>query len=89
MKNKTIEELYDNMQEKIINDIGRDDELKALWDELVKLEEELNNTLNKPDKEIFDDYLKKEAEVIESERKKAFGYGYNLSNKLMIDSLRE
>ena len=77
------------MQEKIINDIGRDDELKALWDELVKLEEELNNTLNKPDKEIFDDYLKKEAEVIDCERKKAFGYGYNLSNKLMIDSLRE
>ena len=65
MKNKTIEELYDNMQEKIINDIGRDDELKALWNELVKLEEELNNTLNKPDKDVFDDYLTKEAEVIE------------------------
>lgn len=89
MKNKTIEELYDNMQEKIINDIGRDDELKALWNELVKLEEELNNTLNKPDKDVFDDYLTKEAEVIDCERKKAFGYGYNLSNKLMIDSLRE
>lgn len=89
MKNKTIEELYDNMQEKIINDIGRDAELKALWNELVKLEEELNNTLNKPDKDIFDNYLAKEAEVIDCERKKAFGYGYNLSNKLMIDSLRE
>lgn len=85
MKNKTIEELYDNMQEKIINDIGRDAELKALWNELVKLEEELNNTLNKPDKDIFDNYLAKEAEVIDCERKKAFGYGYNLSNKLMID----
>lgn len=74
---------------KIINDIGRDDELKTLWDEFVKFEEELNNTLNKPDKDIFDDYLTKEAEVIDCERKKAFGYGYNLSNKLMIDSLRE
>ena len=43
----------------------------------------------KDDYDIFDDYLSKEAELIDLERKKAFTYGYKLSNKLMIDSLRE
>ena len=33
--------------------------------------------------------MSKEAELIDLERKKAFAYGYKLSNKLMIDSLRE
>ena len=89
MKNKIIEELYDTMQEKIINEIERDKELETHWKELLKLEEELNNTLSKPEIDIFDEYLTKEAQVIDCERKKAFGYGYNLSNKLMIDSLRE
>ena len=31
---------------------------------------------------IYDDYLSKEAELIDLERKKAFAYGYKLSNKL-------
>ena len=89
MKNKIIEELYDTMQEKIINEIESDKELETYWKELLKLEEELNNTLSEPEIDIFDEYLTKEAQVIDCERKKAFGYGYNLSNKLMIDSLRE
>lgn len=89
MKNKSIDKIYDNMQETIVNDIGKDDDLTNLWNELNKLDELLKNTLDKNDYKLFDDYLSKEAELIDLERKKAFGYGYNLSNKLMIDSLRD
>lgn len=89
MKNKSIDEIYDNMQENIVNDICKDDDLTNLWNELNELDELLKNTLNQEDYKLFDDYLSKESRLIDLERKKAFGYGYNLSNKLMIDSLRE
>ncbi len=89
MKKEEIEELYDSLQEKIVNEIDKDDESQSLWKELLKLEEELENTLSKPDKDIFNEYLTKESLVIDCERKKAFAYGYKLSNKLIIDSLRE
>ena len=49
----------------------------------------LKNTLSKEDYDIFDDYLSKGLKLIDLERKKAFAYGYNLSNKLMIESMRE
>ena len=49
----------------------------------------LKNTISKKDYDVFDEYLSKEAEIIDLERKKAFVYGYKLSNKLIIDSLRE
>lgn len=89
MKNKSIDEIYDSMQETIVNDICKDDDLTNLWNELNELDELLKNTLAKEDYSLFDDYLSKEAKVIDLERKKAFGYGYNLSNKLIIDSLRD
>jgi len=89
MKNKIIDEIYDNMQETIVNDICKDDDMTNLWNELNELDELLKNTLDQEDYKLFDDYLSKEARLIDLERKKAFGYGYNLSNKLMIDSLRE
>lgn len=89
MKIKNIEKIYDNMQEDIITELGKDKEVEVLWKELLQLEDELQNNLGKPEKEIFDDYLTKEAEIIDTERKNAFCYGYNLSNKLIIDSLRE
>jgi len=89
MKNKIIDEIYDNMQETIVNDICKDDDITNLWNELNELDELLKNTLDQEDYKLFDDYLSKEARLIDLERKKAFGYGYNLSNKLMIDSLRE
>lgn len=89
MKNKSIDEIYDNMQETIVNDICKDDDLTNLWNELNELDELLKNTLDQEDYKLFDDYLSKEARLIDLERKKAFEYGYNLSNKLMIDSLRE
>lgn len=84
-----IEEIYDNMQEKIIKEIGKEPEFESLWNELNQLDELLRNNIVKDDYDIFDDYLSKEAELIELERKKAFAYGYKLSNKLLIDSLRE
>ena len=83
-----IEEIYDNMQEKIIKEIGKEPEFESLWNELNQLDELLRNNIVKDDYDIFDDYLSKEAELIELERKKAFAYGYKLSNKLLIDSLR-
>ena len=89
MKYKSIDKIYDSMQETIVNDICKDDDLTNLWNELNELDELLKNTLAKEDYSLFDDYLSKEAKLIDLERKKAFGYGYNLSNKLMIDSLRE
>lgn len=89
MSSLNIENLYDNMQEKIVQDICEDDKLNSLWNELNELDELLKNTISKADYNIFDDYLSKEAELIDLERRKAFTYGYKLSNKLMIDSLRE
>jgi hypothetical protein len=89
MNNINVETLYDNMQDKIVQDICKDDKLNSLWNEINELDELLRNTLSKEDYNIFDDYLSKEAELIDLERKKAFSYGYKLSNKLMIDSLRE
>jgi hypothetical protein len=89
MNNINVETLYDNMQDKIVQDICKDDKLNCLWNEINELDELLRNTLSKEDYNIFDDYLSKKAELIDLERKKAFSYGYKLSNKLMIDSLRE
>ncbi len=89
MKNKSIDEFYDNMQETIVNDICEDNNLTSLWNELNEQDELIKNTLSSEDYKMFDEYLFKEAELINLERKKDFGYGYNLSNKLMIDSFRE
>lgn len=83
-----IEDLYDNLQEKIVKDISEDEKLNSLWKEINELDELLKNTISKEDYEIFDDYLSKETEIIDLERKKAFTYGYKLSNELMFDSLR-
>lgn len=84
-----IEEIYDYMQEKIVKDISEDIEFNSIWNELNQLDELMRNNMLKEDYDIFDDYLSKEAELIDLERKKAFAYGYKLSNKLMSDSLRE
>lgn len=84
-----IEEIYDNMQEKIVKEIGKEPEFESLWNELNQLDELLRNNMVKDDYDLLDNYMSKEAELIDLERKKAFDYGYKLSNKLMIDSLRE
>ena len=84
-----IEEIYDNMQEKKVKEIGKEPEFESLWNELNQLDELLRNNMVKDDYDLLDNYMSKEAELIDLERKKAFTYGYKLSNKLMIDSLRE
>ena len=84
-----IEEIYDYMQEKIVKDISEDIEFNSIWNELNQLDELMRNNMLKEDYDIFDDYISKEAELIDLERKKAFAYGYKLSNGLMADSLRE
>ncbi len=89
MNRSKIEDLYDNMQDKIVRDICKDSRLDNIWAEINEIDEFLKNTLSKEDYDIFDDYLSKEAKLIDLERKKAFAYGYNLSNKLMIESMRE
>ena len=89
MNRSKIEDLYDNMQDKIVRDICKDSRLDNIWAEINEIDELLKNTLSKEDYDIFDDYLSKEAKLIDLERKKAFAYGYNLSNKLMIESMRE
>ena len=89
MNRSKIEDLYDNMQDKIVRDICKDSRLDNIWTEINEIDELLKNTLSKEDYNIFDDYLSKEAKLIDLERKKTFAYGYNLSNKLMIESMRE
>lgn len=89
MNRSKIEDLYDNMQDKIVRDICKDSRLDNIWAEINEIDALLKNTLSKEDYDIFDDYLSKEAKLIDLERKKAFAYGYNLSNKLMIESMRE
>ncbi len=89
MNKSKIEDLYDNLQEMIVDDIENDDKIDALWNEINGIDELLKNTISKEDYQIFDEYLSKEADLIDLERKKAFAYGYNLSNKLMIESMRE
>ena len=85
----TIEEIYDNLQNEITKDVYKQDEINNLWDELNELSELLKNAISIEDYEIFDSYLLKENELNNLEKKKAFLYGYKLSNNLMIDSLRE
>ena len=77
------------MQEKIVKEIGKEPELESLWNELNQLDESLRKNILKVDYDLLDYYISKEAELIDLERRKAFAYGYKLSNKLMIDSLRE
>ena len=77
MNKSKIENLYDNMQDKIVRDICKDSRLDNIWAEINEIDELLKNTLSK------------EAQLIDLERKKAFAYGYNLSNKLMIESMIE
>lgn len=84
-----IEEIYDNMQDKIVKEISKEPEFESLWNELNQLDELLRNNMLKDDYDLLDDYISKEAELIDLERRKAFAYGYKLSNKLMVDSLRE
>lgn len=87
---KSIEELYDIIQENIIKSFEKDSEYQESWINISELEEKINKLLNDKDlRKLFDEYLTKEAEVIDIERKKAFKYGYNLSNRLIIDSYRE
>lgn len=89
MNKSKIEDLYDNLQEMIVDDIENDDKIDTLWNEINGIDELLKNTISKEDYQIFDEYLSKEADLIDLERKKAFAYGYNLSNKLMIESMKE
>lgn len=89
MNKSKIEDLYDNLQETIVDDIENDDKIETLWNEINEIDELLKNTISQEDYQIFDEYLSKEADLIDLERKKAFAYGYNLSNKLMIESMRE
>lgn len=89
MMGKCIEELYDEMQEKIVLKIDENDEINNLWKKLNKLDELLKNSVGKAEYEIFDEYLYKEAELIDAERRQAFTYGFRLANKLMVESMRE
>jgi hypothetical protein len=86
---KNIEELYDAMQEKIVLKIGENDEINNLWSELNKLDRLLKNSIETENYEIFDEYLEKEAELIDLERRQAFVYGFKLANKLMVESMKE
>lgn len=88
MSKVSIEDLYENLQENIVEDISEDNKLKSLWKEINELDDILKNSISKDDYDIFDEFLSKELELMDLERKKAFAYGYKLSNKLMIDSLR-
>lgn len=89
MMGKCVEELYDEMQEKIVLKIDENDEINNLWKELNKLNELLKNSVGKAEYEIFDEYLYKEAELIDAERRQAFAYGFRLANKLMVESMNE
>ena len=64
MSNHNLEMLYDNMQEKIVQDICKDDKLNSLWKEINELDELLKNTISKKDYDVFDEYLSKEAEKL-------------------------
>lgn len=88
MNKSKIEDLYDNLQEMIVDDIENDDKIDTLWNEINGIDELLKNTISKEDYQIFDEYLSKEADLIDLERKKAFAYGYNLSNKLKSEAKR-
>ena len=65
MNKSKIEELYDNMQDKIVQDICKDSRLDNIWAEINEIDELLKNTLSKEDYDIFDDYLSKEAKLID------------------------
>jgi hypothetical protein len=82
---KCIEELYDEMQGKIVSEICENDKINNLWNELNKLK----SSIGKEEYKIFDEYLYNEVGLIDVERKQAFVYGYKLENRLMVDSFRQ
>lgn len=89
MKKSIIEDLYDNLQENIITEIENTDDITNIFNEMGEIDLKLKNILGKEKYKIFDEYLYKQADLLDLERKKAFSYGYKLSNKLIIDALRE
>ena len=63
MNKSKIEELYDNMQDKIVQDICKGSGLDNIWAEINEIDELLKILYLKEDYEIFDGYLSKEAKV--------------------------
>lgn len=70
MNKSKIEDFYDNLQETIVDDIENDDKIETLWNEINEIDELLKNTISKEDYQIFDEYLSKEADLIDLERKR-------------------
>ncbi len=47
MNKLKIEDLYDNLQEKIVQDISEDDKVNNLWKEINELDKLLENSILK------------------------------------------
>lgn len=88
MMKKSIENLYDSMQEEIQYKTSNDKKIKKLYDELGKLDMSLNEIIGKEEYKIFDKYITLDAELINEERKKGFILGFKLANRLMIESMK-
>lgn len=85
----SLDDLYNKIQESLVYEIEKDMDLKKLWKQLNILDEQLEKSIEKSEYKIFDNYLSKESEVIDLERKRAFVYGYKLANKFMTESFKE
>ncbi len=72
MEKLSVEDLYDNLQEDMVKEISEDSKLNSLWKEINELDDLLKNNISKEDYDIFDEFLSKEIELMDLERKKSF-----------------
>lgn len=70
MKKSIIEDLYDNLQEDIITEIENTDDITNIFNEMGEIDLKLKNILGKEKYKIFDEYLYKQADLLDLERKK-------------------
>lgn len=89
MKNiNKIEDLYEEINETMTKEYGKNEKITNKWKEVNDLEELLNETLTEKQYKSVEKYGEKILELMQLERKESFIYGYKLSNKLIIDSLK-
>ena len=85
---KTIQKLYESLQENLGKITSSSDEYKSLSEKLFKQYDLLTISLNPTDSEILEKYIKTENELNAFEVSESFIQGFSLAIQLFIDSLK-
>lgn len=85
---KTIQKLYESLQEDLDKITSSSDEYKSLSEKLFKQYDLLTASLNPTDSEILEKYIETENELNTFEVSESFIQGFSLAIQLFIDSLK-